>query len=235
MHDDLPPPSPSVDSNGTVVLMLGLYLIILCFFVYLNAVSIASKEKYDKATESISLGFGFGEGRDVKIVAPPPEENPGLERVFEAVARDLRGLLESLLAVKDYSFLLKNDQMVLRLDLGQFFEPGSVRINPAQVEFFQDLATLIAQPRPGVYVATEVRVPAYAEVGSRMDRSELAGRRAAIFTRALIERGARPHQLTATASEGDDVSTGARMVLYFTIHIENAEQALKALRRARKP
>ena len=49
------------DDIGTIVLMLGLYLIVLAFFILLNAISESSKEKRDLVVESVKEGFDFRE------------------------------------------------------------------------------------------------------------------------------------------------------------------------------
>ena len=45
MAEDDAPEAVEADEMGTIILMLGLYLIVLAFFILLNAISESSDEK----------------------------------------------------------------------------------------------------------------------------------------------------------------------------------------------
>ena len=212
---------------GTVVLMLGLYLIILAFFILLNAISKVSQENFEKASESIMSGFGF---RSVDQMQKQVDEEVSINRVYEQVASEIRGTLESYLALQDYTLTADREHMIVRMKPEVFFDDGSAKINPVQVEFFQDFARVLAKSRPGVRIRTDVSVHAVAnkKLPQGISDIELAGMRAAIFLRALIERGL-PSSL---ASANADEDQKPEIIVQMSVDVLDRDEALNAVRRA---
>jgi flagellar motor protein MotB len=228
MTDDIRTPSKPQGAPGIVVLMLGLYLIILAFFILLNAISTFDEERQKKAAESVAVGFGF-EAQQV-TERPDNDEEISIFKIYESIAREIQGTLESYLPVKDYKVELNDNQVVVRLSTPAFFEPGRVALNPVQVEFFQDMAGLLSRDRVGVRLTSEVRVkgsPADMGADTTMPLPELAGRRAAVFTRALMERGVLPVTTSASALE----DSRQEIILFVYINLVNARAAASALSR----
>ncbi len=219
-------------ASGTVVLMLGLYLIILAFFILLNAISTFDEERQKKATESVAVGFGF-EAEQVQM--EDNEEEISLFKIYESIASEVQGLVESYLPVKDYKIELHDNQVIVRLNTTVFFETGKADLNPVQVEFFQDMANLIAKERIGLRLTSNVIVKATLQdinpevPGPGM--MELTGRRAAVFTRALMERGVLPITTSAGAIEDDK----QEIIIYIDIELVNERAAASALSRQNRP
>ncbi|MBI1363359.1 MAG: hypothetical protein GC134_05190 [Proteobacteria bacterium] len=212
---------------GIVVLMLGLYLIILAFFILLNAISSFDEERKKKASESVAVGFGY-EADTVPM--DDKEEEISLFKIYESIARDVQGTLESYLPVKDYKIELHDNQVIVRLSTPSFFEPGKYSLNPVQVEFFQDMANLLSQERIGMHLTSDLVVKGTLQdlaPDSTISVMELAGRRAAIFARALMERGVLP----VTTSAGAIEDTKQEMILYINVELVNAKAAATALSR----
>lgn len=217
-------PQPRKQNNtqntDTVMLMLGLYLIVLAFFILLNSISEVNEDSFEKASRSIARGFGFQTVVQERARDIPDEEI----RIFDNLSVELRRVLEAYLAMDDYDFddLRDQNQMIARFDYDTFFEEDSARIDVTQAGLFNDLADVLSQKRPGMGMSLDVSV--YAPE-SRPETLDLAGRRATILTRALIERDANPKQVLAEVREGDD----GEIVLFFNIHIANVSQASRGI------
>lgn len=217
-------PQPRKQNNtqntDTVMLMLGLYLIVLAFFILLNSISEVNEDNFEKASRSIARGFGFQTVVQERVRDIPDDEI----RIFDNLSVELRRVLEAYLALDDFDFedLRGQNQMIARFDYDTFFEEDSARIDVTQAGLFNDLADVLSQKRPGMSMSLDVSVYAADDGPGQLD---LAGRRATILTRALLERGANPQQVLAEVREGDD----GEIVLFFNIHIANVSQASRGI------
>lgn len=211
--------------EGTIVMMLGLYLIVLAFFILLNAISETSEERAEKVKESISNGFGFQMDGMMRMRDQVQTlQNP----MVDFITREVESLIESYLAVQHFKIVQIGETMRLQIAMDQVFDPGEMRIKPSQVRLFSDLAFLIKKDRPGTEVITDILVE-----GSRSDLGASAssvqnflGRRASLLVRAIIEKGGRKKNISAQAVENKKESS---INLIFHIHILDRKQAERAL------
>ena len=201
---------------GTVVLMLGLYLIILAFFILLNTMAVISDEKVQQASESVADGFGFQRSGEVKI---DDVQSITLNPVFNAISADLESLVETHISVEDFNFEQYGDTMVLRLQQNAVFFNNEARILPDLATFFNELARTINRSRPGIVMHSEI--VAHQPKGTPL---ELAGRRTSLMTRALIERGVIAQRISAGAIN-DDTHAGT-IVVTFRPHIQDKQSAM---------
>lgn len=220
------------EDMGVVVLMLGLYLIILAFFILLNAISESSEEKVKKASQSISEGFGFQLSGPVNM---RDDVDVTINPVFDMIAREVQSVLESYVSIRHYKLSSNADQMVLRVDTKDVFSPGSIRIRPAMADFFEDIANVVSSKRPGTHLVSQVTVQLdESDRGSStLDLRELAGRRSALFVRALIERGVNPKYISA-ASKQSEVGERSEVRIFFKIVVTDHEEAKQGARELNK-
>ncbi len=218
--DDEVVKAPEGDEMGTIILMLGLYLIVLAFFILLNAMSESSEEKVKKASESVASGFGFqltgpvNMRDDVDITINP---------VFDIISREIQSVLESYISDDSFKFSTNASQMVLKIDTKRIFSPGSIRIRPAMSYFFEDVARIVSTKRPGSRLVAEILVKNNeSDLGnSKIAIRELAGRRAALFIRALIERGVDSRFISAaTENSGESI-----VEIFFEIIVTDHQKA----------
>lgn len=211
--------------EGTIVMMLGLYLIVLAFFILLNAISETSEEKAEQVKDSISEGFGFQmSGQQRMRDSVPTLENP----MVDFVTREIENLIESYLAVQHFKIVQIGETMRLSIDMDQVFDPGDMRIKPSQVRLFSDLAMLLKKDRPGTEIMTDILVE-----GSQKDMEPLTGsvqdflgRRASLVVRAVLEKGGRKKNISAQAVINKKNSA---ILLFFHIHVLDRKQAERAL------
>lgn len=207
---------------GVIILMLGLYLIVLAFFILLNAISEDAPDKRDLVVESVQEGFDFrdpgdGVGADLADISFIP--------VYTAQKLEIEGLLESYLSISDYNVDHLSERLLVTLNANRFFTPGAVKIVPEMILFFEDLAEILNQPKPGLEIQTQIMVQNHQ--GQDKDESfELAGRRAALFLRALVDENVRTDLISAGALLGTD-----EIVLQFDIILIDPSAArLEAIR-----
>lgn len=222
MSEDFEPPKEAPDM-GTIVLMLGLYLIILAFFILLNAISQISEEKAEQTRESVAEGFGFQmEGpkrlRDEVTVTADP--------VYEEITKEISAIMESHVSVRDFNLMSSGERMALTVDsVDKIFVPGRIRIRPAMADFFTDMADIIENARPGTNITANVLIHSNNKNTdvSGMTPLEFSGRRAALFVRALVERGVLESDIHAATIEKDY----DKLQVFFHVQIVNEKEVME--------
>jgi flagellar motor protein MotB len=208
------------DDMGTVILMLGLYLIVLAFFILLNTMAIESPTRSAKAAASIADGFGF---RNTGTVRLDDSTDITMNTVFETVAEEIKDIMETYISVRDFRFKQNNEEMVLRVDTEAIFSPGQISIRPEMAPLFYDLAHTISNPKPGTTLTGSVMMHTASgeSSGSALSVAELSIRRATLFTRAIIERGVEGRLLSAGTVRGDK----PEVVITFKVLVDNPHKA----------
>lgn len=199
------------DDIGTIVLMLALYLIVLAFFILMNAISEDSKAKVDLALESVREGFSFRtEGQDMF------DDNSGevKQPVFDHISLKVHGILETYLSLRDFHFDSKDENMRIVMRPYSFFEPGSDLIKPQMAGFFDELAKVLADPEARVtfdvrVITRSVRSDAgQGEAAQTVDLEAFSGRRSSIFVRAFQARKVPLHSLAAASEQAGNIKRG---------------------------
>lgn len=226
MDDEEVIEAPEGDEMGTIILMLGLYLIVLAFFILLNAMAEPSEEKIQQAAESVADGFGFQMDGPVKM---RDDVAVTINPVFEMISRDIQSVMESYISDNNFRFSTNADQMVLSIDTKRIFAPGSIRIRPSMAYFFEDVARIVASKRPGSRLVTEVVVKNdNTDLGnSKIPLNELAGRRAALFIRALAERGVNTKYVSASAQFTGESTVDIFFKIIILDHLQSSTNALE--------
>ena len=208
------------DGMGTIILMLGLYLIVLAFFILLNAISEDSEKKQEEVSASLAQGFGFQVSGENSM---RDNVNVTINPVFEVISSDLENVIETHISVKNYNFMSSDDKMLLKMDPQTLFIPEGFRIKASMVEFFGELADVVSNPKPGFKMEVNVIVGSNKEeIGVwDMDPQEFAGRRASLMIRAFEERGAEPKLLSASAVE----SERPEVKIFFSVLVADKDQA----------
>lgn len=230
MADDEIIEAPESDEMGVIILMLGLYLIVLAFFILLNAMSETSEEKVKKASESVAEGFGFQLSGPMNM---RDDVDVTINPVFDIVSREIQSVLESYISDNSFKFTTNANQMVFKIDTKRVFAPGLIRIRPAMAYFFEDIARIVSIERPGSKLISEIVLKNNeSDMGnSQIPLRELAGRRAALFLRALVERGVDTHYITAGVEINGESMVEVFFEILITDHIKSAAPPREIIRR----
>lgn len=222
------------EDNSTVMLMLGLFLILLAFFILLNAISEISEDRVEAASEGVMSGFGF-KNSTTKL---PNQDQLDLHKVHERITKKIKQTFETYLSVKDFNLETgPPDTTVVQLNPLKFFYVGEWRLKVNQEPFFVALSHLISSKKPGFHLTMDILMPTRDETIQTENKENedeeakieppliLGGYRATQFARALIERGVDPNHLTTGVSEGQD----AQIMIVFKTTITNRASALRSL------
>ncbi|MFZ2620005.1 MAG: hypothetical protein WAX89_03940 [Alphaproteobacteria bacterium] len=227
--DDLNFRASPPQADGTTYLMLGLYLILLAFFILLNSIAVDSQDKRNKVIDGVNEGFDFREnGGNIGSDSVNESAIP----LYRDVISGVTGVVQSFLGVRDYTVGEQVDDgtLYLTVDSKRFFRPGEATLIPEMVLFFEGLANKMATLPAGLYAKTHITVRGDArDVADKKDVDVLSllGQRAVLFTRALVEQGVPEKTLTTAASVGSP-----RIIITFQLGVDNAkavEEAAKSI------
>lgn len=206
-------------ADTTIVLMLGLYLILLAFFILMNVISEDSSAKRDIVVDSVRKGFDFRDpgnnmGSDAAKITAIPK--------YETTLAELEAVFMSYLEGYDYKIEKNDKRMVVSMDPQRFFEPNAAQLYPEMILFFEDLAAHLASEQEGIAIVSQVLVR---HIQARTDAGnmQMAGDRAIMFTRALVEEGVPPTAVHAAAAKGPN-----RIILTFNLYPKGSMTPLEA-------
>lgn len=140
--------------GGTIVLMIGLYLIILAFFILLNAISESSDSKYDKASNSLKTAFGFTSG---ELEKNEEKINISVEEFYAGVARKVTGVVSSYFPADSYDISVRTGRMKIVVPTKMFFDGGDVTVAPTMYSFIFETIKIIDNLK-GTHVTMEVNI-----------------------------------------------------------------------------
>lgn len=223
------------EDSSTVMLMLGLFLILLAFFILMNAISELVEDRVEEASKGVMSGFGFKKA----TTKMPNQDKLDINEVHEKITAEIRRTMETYLSIKDFS-LEKGapDTTLVQLNPLQFYPLASWRLKSSQAAFFSSLSNLLTTPRAGVRMTIDIRMPEREEVTEENEQRKnaknplvLGGYRATNFARALIERGVDAKNLTTGVSEEQT----DRIMLIFRSVITNKPAAVRAVQAGGQP
>lgn len=174
---------------------LGLYLLILAFFILLVSLSTIEEMKARAVMESLSTTFGNEQPGDTTLGVNGGDNSPLIVQDFvAAVARMVR--------VAEVKTLSPGRLMRVSLPAAAVFAAGADTPRPSLYPLLDRAVASLSSPPPGLRVEMEF---ALSPSGAASDQA-LAARRADGFAREMLARGAPPASLSiALAPEaGDD-------------------------------
>ncbi len=193
---------PEDTGASTTALFLSLYLIILAFFILLNAYS----QRQETRTAAVlgSLGTTFSEGF---VSATGPLEAARGPDAFGALGEledEVRELFESVIPLVKVTPYLRYSQLLVEVPVDEMYAPGEASVRAEAAGLLDRLAEVLGREMPGQRFELEavVSLP-----GSGVHKAgpgrDLAARRAAVLARELGARGVQPDAVAAGVADGD--------------------------------
>jgi hypothetical protein len=210
----------SGESGGVIVLMIGLYLIILAFFILLNAISESSESNYKKASNSLKTAFGFTSGEleknDEKI-------NISIEEFYQGISNKIKGVVSSYFPNNEFDVSMKTGLMKISIPTSKFFDGGDITINPTMYSFIFDV-TKVLKNLQGTNITVEVNLTVPQSDNDNIDSNKLkrAALRASDIANIIIAEKTNMELIKASANLNEDDLVN----LYINIQINDYQQAI---------
>lgn len=188
-------------NNGSIVLLLSLFLLLLVFFIVLNAQSLQTVHKVKAVAASLEKSF------PAFVVDPRLRE--GTQAVVSragtvfAVQRldGVGGLFATAIAVAKVETVSPGHLLEVRLPADDLFESGSMTLRADRQGLIDRVVDALRESRQG----ERIELDALLGIGPTGVPSQPPGpvARAGVLARALVEGGAPPQNVTVGIERGD--------------------------------
>jgi outer membrane protein OmpA-like peptidoglycan-associated protein len=174
-------------SEGTMGLFVALYLILLAFFILLNAVSEHAASKAADAMESVNVTFDPSDPRNKPTIVPSAVDTASQDSVLSRVSQTFLAELE----ISGRFSSNGGNTFEARFPTDRIFEPGSFQIRRDMTPFLDQLVAAVRAAPTSKPQRVALLFGAGVELVSReVTRSqEIAIRRAGAIARYLTEQG----------------------------------------------
>ena len=217
MNEFLLSAPPQQDSRqGTVIVFLSLFLLILAFFILL--VSISTVEDVKSKAVMKSLTSTFTTFRQTGDIATDFTSKQGDVLGGQAFQEKITGIFATALQVAKVEVVQPGRLMRARMPVSAVFLENSERLNPGVLLFLDRIVAALGGRPPGVrfdmefIVGTEV-----SDDGAFTIDQSLEMARAGSFAREILSRGAPPDSLSVGLAPGQS----ERVTIRFYVRSEN--------------
>lgn len=195
-------PSPPLTPDQGVWLFLALYLLLLAFFILLNAISETADARVSAAVESVKEAFRDRRPETEEFV--DIAENPEALLVSEDYIENVKAVFATSLNEQGFHESLSGDLLRVSVPVELFFPPGLATMQESVSVLFEALAASMSRPVAGERRQLEIvlgvgrKMPSGGDLGNALEI-----RRAGTLARALRARGLPPGSLTTGIQQGD--------------------------------
>jgi hypothetical protein len=189
MEDEAPRPKRR-HADGNVALYLGLYLILLSFFIMLNVISKVSDEKVQSTVDSLQSTFASSTATDGRLDRIAILYGPG--NISEAFRTALFELLQAAIPRARVQAFDNGNVLQVRVPMDEVFTEGEPRVRPRVSDLLDRVSDLLSTRGPEV---REVTFGLPRGPGGDVDRQSLL--RAGVLARTAVAFGM-PERILAT-------------------------------------
>ncbi|MCW8836324.1 MAG: hypothetical protein OQJ99_08170 [Rhodospirillales bacterium] len=185
-----------------ITLFLGLYLLILAFFILLVSISTVEEIKTKAVMDSLTSTFS-------SILPPSAEQSAFTGRTGEVVAgqqfqEQIAGVFASAVQVARVTVVQPGRQMRVVLPTQALFVDEDTKIREAQYQLLDRLVAALSQRPPGLYFEMEFIIGSAYAAGKGLPIAQtLETARAGAFAREMRGRGAPPESVVLGLKAGD--------------------------------
>ena len=217
--DDMDVPIAQSEEGGdhTIALFLGLYLVVLAFFILLVTISTLEETKSQKVMDSLSSAF-------TSIVPPSADLRTFKAKDGDVLAgqefqQQVTGIFATELGIDQIETVQPGRQMRMILASDSLFFQDEARIRPAMYPLLDRTVAALSNRPAGLRFDMEFVIGTATEAdGKTMPTDEtLEVQRAGAFARAMNERGIPPDSISVGMRPGH---LGEILIWFYTRDIE---------------
>jgi len=203
MDDFTIPAPPEYDGRqGTVIVFLSLFLLVLAFFIVLVSISTVEETKSKAVINSLTTTFATF--RPDGSIPSDFTAKEGVVLGGQAFQEELTGIFATALKVAKVQVVQPGRLMQAEMPAGAVFREGGEGINPGIHPFLDRVVAALGGRPPGIRFDMEFTIGApYTDQGILSESQTLELRRAGGFARDILARGAPPDSVSIGLSPGD--------------------------------
>lgn len=187
----VPPEPRQVQADPSLSIFLGLYLLVLAFFILLVSLSTVEEMKARAVLESLSATFGPVRASGTSL--GPGDGDPAL-----LLERDLTAAFASLVHIVEVKIVKPGRLMRASLPAAVVFADDAPALRPSLHPLLDRTVAALSSPPAGVVLTVELALAPPADPAARA----LATARADAFAREMLARGAPPDRLAIAFAPG---------------------------------
>ena len=215
MDTQIAPEEGAVDN--TTALFLGLYLVVLAFFILLVTISTLEETKSKKVMDSLSSTF-------TSIVPPSADLQSFKAKDGDVLAgqefqQQVTGIFATELGIDKVETVQPGRQMRLLMPADSIFFQGEARIRPAMFPLLDRTVAALSNRPAGLRFDLEfvIGTPTLADGKTMPVAQTLEIARAGAFARAMFDRGIPPDSVSVGMRPGH---LGETVIWFYTRDIE---------------
>lgn len=185
--------------DPTLILFLGLFLILLAFFIMLNSLAVVDAEKTATAMDSVSSQFGESRQPNPIGLDPQAMSEAALSEGFHG---QVETSFNAVLPVAEFLPLPHANALQVMVPANTLFAAGESTIQLRAAILLDRLSEALSGAGAGESFEVETFFELAAEASA--DARDLTRRRAATFARELVDRGVDPRRVTAGIEAGEE-------------------------------
>jgi len=203
MDEFLIPAPPEYDARqGTVIVFLSLFLLVLAFFIVLVSISTVEEVKSKAVMKSLTSTFATFQPSGTKPTDFTSKEGDVLGG--QAFQEKITGIFATALQVAKVKVVKPGRLMRAAMPSSAMFVEGEEGIKPSVFPFLDRVVAALGGRPPGVRFDMEFIIGApYTDQYSLPESQTLEMRRAGGFAREMLSRGAPPDSISIGLAPGD--------------------------------
>ena len=200
--------------QSSVSLFLGLFLLVLAFFIMLVSISTLEETKSNQVMDSLTSAFS-------ELITPRTEPTQFVSKHGdilepEAFQAEMTDVFTTAVSIAKVDVVVPGRDMRVNLVARELFEPGTIELRLSRLPLVDRTVASLNRNPPGIRFQTVIGVavsdPTY-DLSTPSAREALD--RAGAIARLLIERGAPPDSVSA------EIYVGEEGGMRFDFHIRN--------------
>lgn len=185
-------PARTQPKNNFAAILVSLYLVLLAFFIMLNAMSTIDEDRQKQAVESVTEAFS--KIKIDNIDAPEWLAEPGLEVMIQNYFDEMRDALAMLAPIQEMEIFETKDSLTVRFPADTLFTPLESAIRHRKEATLSDWAGIVKRWEETFRIEIEALVGGN-PLGQAPTAASLSISRTGLLARELIKRGITPDQL----------------------------------------
>ena len=223
MHKYTPPGAmpEANDTQDSATLFVSLYVVLLAFFILLNAISVIDDRRHKEALHSVLSTFSLPQD----LMSEVPRDATGRDMLVDPVFAELRELVELSLPLDKQTVTRNGAMLFMEFPAERLFEVRSTVVRPDMEPFLERLTSTLTRWQDGVQMDVDIIMGTGQPLPSAPSAAsyiELA--RAGQLARLLIARGVAQDHISISTESG----MPGTLKLVFTVHSGQIELRLPA-------
>lgn len=211
--------TPTVQRDASLALFLGLYLLVLAFFVLLVTISTVEEVKSKAVMNSLSSTFS--------TLLPPTTDlqtftaKEGNIMAGPQFQERMTRIFATAISVAKVEVVQPGRLMRITVPVDSLFEPQSTALRPSVLELLDRMVTTIGARPPGVRHDTEFVVGVAPDADGLLPLAQtLESARAGAFARTMVGRGVPPDSIVVGIKPGHTLQATNDAEIWFYVRDE---------------